>query len=440
VLERVKDEALKPQYLNQLLDDLLEHDIAGAQSYAESLVQSPLPADSEARERALIAARTLVRHAPDCGWSVVWEAMNADMTFGRDVVESIAGGHARRGVGERLPESDVANLYRWLVREYPPAVDPQVEGMHTVTTRESVGQLRDSLLQHLKMRGTHEACRAIERLMSELPELPNLQWILREAEEETRRRTWIPPSPTEIVNLARGDKHESSSGIRRAETFKRLLPLNNREQIFQSLWVLHCAKTLEHIITDGDDELSDICGQGSAFTLAGVGVVTCQHVLCPHTVAFRADSPAKWYKIELIVQNEALDLALIRIIAPPADAGLERGDAAYLEPPKEIAVAGFPHWKRGASGVIIPGHVVGDFIKSGIRRRLIDAAIVAGNSGGPVLDDLSRVVGVAVTGADSMDKARHVEHGVIPINALYHLLQVGEGKSQRQAGAHGSRG
>lgn len=181
----------------------------------------------------------------------------------------------------------------------------------------------------------------------------------------------------------------------------------DRNSILDSLWVLEC----------GLDE----CGQGTAFTLCGVGVITCSHVLCPHTIAFRAGNPSRKYGIEVTAKNSDVDLAIIRINGP-ADTGLPQGDASYLEPMNNITVAGFPNYRLGDSGVVNPGLVIGTRTVSAIRRALINAPIVAGNSGGPVLNSQNRVVGVAVTGADRIENAHDTEHhGVIPIDTLNHL-------------------
>jgi S1-C subfamily serine protease len=67
--------------------------------------------------------------------------------------------------------------------------------------------------------------------------------------------------------------------------------------------------------------------------------------------------------------------------------------------------------------------VTGFRMRSGIRRILVDAHIISGNSGGPVLDKDNRVIGIAVTGADNERDAPDTEnHGVIPIDALASVL------------------
>jgi len=65
---------------------------------------------------------------------------------------------------------------------------------------------------------------------------------------------------------------------------------------------------------------------------------------------------------------------------------------------------------------------VGFRIISGIRRVLTNVPIVAGMSGGPVLDKNNYVIGVAVKGAEIMEKAQETEnHFVISIDALKFL-------------------
>ncbi|MGH7230751.1 MAG: NACHT domain-containing protein, partial [Nitrospiraceae bacterium] len=54
----------------------------------------------------------------------------------------------------------------------------------------------------LRQRGNYRAGDAIRKLQHELPELDWLKWVLRDAQDETRRVTWEPARPSEILKLA----------------------------------------------------------------------------------------------------------------------------------------------------------------------------------------------------------------------------------------------
>lgn len=105
-------------------------------------------------------------------------------------------------MGNKLTEEQLVEVYLWLVRQFPYAEDPQYDEPHYVDSRESVTGWRDALLRQLKERGTATACQAIRHIMRELPELEWLKWTLLEAQNITRRRTWVPPRPRDILKVA----------------------------------------------------------------------------------------------------------------------------------------------------------------------------------------------------------------------------------------------
>ena len=187
LLKKAKDEKLKPECMGSLLGDLLDHNVDEAKVFAKSLVPSPLPSSEDARNRAIAAARALMFHAKDAGWSVVGPAIREDTEFGREVISAVA--HNAESIGKRLTEDQLADLYVWLVRQYPHAKDPKHDGAHIVEPRDRITNWRNLILQHLKERGTHQACEAIQRISHELPELDWLKWTLWEARNNTRRCT-----------------------------------------------------------------------------------------------------------------------------------------------------------------------------------------------------------------------------------------------------------
>ncbi len=203
LLAKAKDETLKPESMGSLLGDLLAHGVGEARAFAESFVPLPPPCGGAQRARAIVAARMLMTHADDAGWPVVWPAIQQETEFGRELISGVGQSLRRQGasVGQKLAEDQLANLYLWLAHQYPYAEDPHHEG-GSVGPRESVANWRDALLRQLKERGTPEACLAIRRIMQELPDLGWLKWVLLEAQNITRRRTWVPPQPGDILKMA----------------------------------------------------------------------------------------------------------------------------------------------------------------------------------------------------------------------------------------------
>lgn len=158
--------------------------------------------------------------------------------------------------------------------------------------------------------------------------------------------------------------------------------------------------------------------QGTCFHLLGVGLVTCDHVLEADSRVFRASEAHLSWPVVVTKRNKAVDLAILEVPAALRGDGLDQGDIEGVKQMSHVAVVGFPNFRRGDSGILSPGFVVGFRTVSAIRRFLVSSAIVAGTSGGPVLDRTGRVVGVAVTGADRLGDAPETEdHGVIPIDA-----------------------
>ena len=167
--------------------------------------------------------------------------------------------------------------------------------------------------------------------------------------------------------------------------------------------------------------MDDGATQGTGFALDGTGVVTCSHVLTDGTFAYLAAGPQRRLDIAIRARNETIDLAIVDIESLSVEP-LARGSADDVDVHDEIFAAGFANYRPGDSGLVLPGVVVGSRMVSGIRRLLIDARIVGGMSGGPVVDAGGRVIGVCVTGADRLEEDVATENfGVIPIDALTFL-------------------
>ena len=172
-----------------------------------------------------------------------------------------------------------------------------------------------------------------------------------------------------------------------------------------AMWVLEC------------DESSQ---QGTAFDLVGYGTVTNAHVIegTTNLQAFRADKPTEKFAVSIKKQNQALDLAIIAIEGGQSPSPLH-GANNETKQMDHVAVCGFPNFRLGDSDVLSPGIIVGTRMKSGVRRLLTNAGIVAGMSGGPAIGADNQVIGVCVTGSDNFQATRETEdQSIIPIEAL----------------------
>lgn len=179
-------------------------------------------------------------------------------------------------------------------------------------------------------------------------------------------------------------------------------------EITNSLWILECEETSK---------------QGTAFAIEGFGLVTCEHVLGTMTKAFKFNDVTKKYDVIIEKKNSIIDVAILKLKKFNIKSFLKKGNSEHLEQLSQVTISGFPNYRLGDSGTIITGNISGFRTVSGIRRLLVSMPLIAGNSGSPILDSKSRVIGIAVTGADRMENAHQTEHhGVIPIEVL-NLLQ-----------------
>nr|WP_280043274.1 trypsin-like peptidase domain-containing protein [Pseudomonas sp. Hg5Tf]MDH2561323.1 trypsin-like peptidase domain-containing protein [Pseudomonas sp. Hg5Tf] len=151
--------------------------------------------------------------------------------------------------------------------------------------------------------------------------------------------------------------------------------------------------------------------QGSAFLIEGRLLVTCEHVLAelfgdgvrvevPECLIRRVGDESI-YEAKVIIRDKDLDLAVLKILDPPADL-----EVFSLEDVKEpsigdrVAVLGFPNFKEGSSDVgVLKCRLTNKYPLSGVMHSEVDKTLYSGNSGGPVINSSYHVVGIAAQGA-----------------------------------------
>lgn len=239
ILDKVKDKELTDKSLASLLEDLLKYGFIEAKSFAESLVTSPLPSTGEKRAKAVVAACTLMLYAEDAGWLVVWPVIQQDAEFGREIIEKISFSVEYSGsIEQRLPEQHIADLYIFIAKQYPDlnskkqniSENENITGIeaYVETSQDSIKTWKDYIPQRLQQRGTPQACEALRKIIRELPEFKDkLQWRLLEAEALTRRQTWQPLQPEQILQIVSNKPKNQSTFINQTGVFITMPDSNN---------------------------------------------------------------------------------------------------------------------------------------------------------------------------------------------------------------------
>lgn len=141
--------------------------------------------------------------------------------------------------------------------------------------------------------------------------------------------------------------------------------------------------------------------QGSGFFIKTDCVVTNMHVIKDASRIRIKTLDGRTTTVQnVIAGNEKTDLALLQTENSPANSILQLEDSAPVEGEPIVMLSNPP----GSPGKIARGRVGPLWEFAGISHRIqITALILPGSSGGPVLNEHGRVIGVAAMHLDSAD-------------------------------------
>jgi hypothetical protein len=201
---------------------LLSHGYAPMRRVCVGQVQSVTDGTCDNHEHAQISAAGLISHSEDAAWSTIWPAVQANRTFGRNLLMSIAHGlhHNAGEFASKLSDLQLAELFIWLVREFPYSEDRDHDGVHRPDEDDSVRELRNRIVSVLEARGTVDAVAGLQTASKALPHLDWLASVVVEARKNTLRRTWIPLEPNELLALA---ARPTSALVRNADELQSLV-------------------------------------------------------------------------------------------------------------------------------------------------------------------------------------------------------------------------
>lgn len=168
-----------------------------------------------------------------------------------------------------------------------------------------------------------------------------------------------------------------------------------QERLTRSVWVI------EH-----EDIMSDAYQQGSAFFLAGLGLVTAAHCVegIKEAVVHHPSKPSNKFKIVVSHYSKHRDLALLsHAISKTEFYELEKS-SKLVATGDPVAAAGYPDYGPSDKINVRHGTVSSTTIKSTIDLMEVNFKLAQGMSGGPVIDANDAVVGIIHKGGPQLPR------------------------------------
>jgi hypothetical protein len=194
LLRKLRQNDLKPGVQGDLLYRLIDRKFPGAEEWAEQTLQV-----NHNGEREHVLAKALLKASDDAGWGTLWPMIQSDVTFGRAMLEDISYGQIdRASFTDSLSDSQLGDLFIWLLEQYPPD-NRMVSG--AMGPNDTIRFLRDGILEQLKRRSTFEACDALARAELHLPQHRWLRYHFDDAEVLACSSTWKAQAPRDIITM-----------------------------------------------------------------------------------------------------------------------------------------------------------------------------------------------------------------------------------------------
>jgi hypothetical protein len=201
ITDKLKSKDLKPEALRDLVEFLIDIKVPDVDAILIEKIEHLKEKNSSDNKLLTKLFALLLKHWGSKYWSLIWTFFQQRPELTDDIFVNLADmtGLHEDSFADTFEEKQLAEFYVLMSNKYPQE-DPTLEGR--VTPRHILGQLRNGLLMKLVNKGTKEACFSLEGIISKLPsQRPWVVWRLKEAQANMLRKTWIPPTPAQVISL-----------------------------------------------------------------------------------------------------------------------------------------------------------------------------------------------------------------------------------------------
>jgi hypothetical protein len=161
------------------------------------------------------ASAYLIRHPLRQEWSLFWKKLTRNNEFAKKIVlrGSNVYGFGEDGNLSMLEPLQLAEMAKWLFKNFPPTKDPVHNSAYSPRSRDNVADLRKNIVKWLIELGTVESVLALKSLANTFENDENFKWWLISAREFLRKNTWVPMVPSHLREIL----HKFSQRVVRSE-------------------------------------------------------------------------------------------------------------------------------------------------------------------------------------------------------------------------------
>jgi RNA-directed DNA polymerase len=198
----------------------------------------------------------------------------------------------------------------------------------------------------------------------------------------------------EFIGFVRG--RDDALFLRLLGVYAHLDKSKNIKTVTLTEKAVHSVLTQSIWLLEGDENMENPM-LATAFALDGFGLVTAAHNLDGTIFASQPHIGPEKYRFALVRKHDHYDVAQISV-PTRVPVQLRLGSSANLQVGSRVTIFGFPDYHVGDGVGMSRGPITQERMYSAVKHFVIQPEIIKGNSGGPILDDFARVVGVAVKG------------------------------------------